>query len=310
MQASENVKGVTSDEWQALHRRPAVAWPTLGLFALSVTVWSASFTAGVQGLLPIPVCILLSGVAAFWFFSVFHEASHNSVSSSRLVNEVLGRISIMAFAPAPLFRAFRFVHMQHHRFANDATGKDPDRWAGEGPFWLLPVRWVMMDGWYFLWYLRRLPERSRGEVIEMLWSIAAGAVFFGVLLWQGWAEWLFWLWFLPGRLACMLLACVFDYIPHWPYAATHAENPYQATGVRLGQEWLLTPLLVYQNYHLIHHLYPLVPFYRYRRVWEARKAFFLGQGPLLLTLGGREVFPEGYARPASVTLTRAPAAMR
>ena len=296
MQATDNVKRVTSDEWQALHRRPMFAWPTLTLFIGALALWTTSFVAGISGVLPLPVCILLSGVAAFWFFSVFHEASHNSISSIRAVNEILGRFSIMAFAPAPLFRAFRYVHMQHHRFANDHDGHDPDHWAGQGAKWLLPLRWVCMDGWYFLWYLKRLNTRSRAEVVEMCWSIAAGALFFGVLLWHGWAEWLFWLWFVPGRIACMLLAFVFDYIPHWPYHATHAENPYQATGIRLGQEWLWTPLLLSQNFHLMHHLYPLVPFYRYQRLWELKKDELLARSPLLLTMGGREVFPEGYGQ--------------
>jgi fatty acid desaturase len=40
--------------------------------------------------------------------------------------------------------------------------------------------------------------------------------------------------------------------------------------MRMGWEWLLTPLLVYQNYHLIHHLYPTVPFYKMHKVWYLR----------------------------------------
>ncbi len=27
----------------------------------------------------------------------------------------------------------------------------------------------------------------------------------------------------------------------------------------------------WHNYHLVHHLYPTVPFYRYRRLWNARE---------------------------------------
>jgi fatty acid desaturase len=40
-----------------------------------------------------------------------------------------------------------------------------------------------------------------------------------------------------------------------------------ASTMRMGWEWLLTPLLVYHNYHLIHHLYPTVPFYKMHKVW-------------------------------------------
>ena len=45
---------------------------------------------------------------------------------------------------------------------------------------------------------------------------------------------------------------------------------FMATTMRMGWEWLLTPLLVYQNYHLIHHLYPTVPFYKMHDVWHLK----------------------------------------
>lgn len=30
---------------------------------------------------------------------------------------------------------------------------------------------------------------------------------------------------------------------------------------------------MYQNHHLMHHLYPTIPFYRYGRAWKAREAW-------------------------------------
>ena len=43
-----------------------------------------------------------------------------------------------------------------------------------------------------------------------------------------------------------------------------------ASTMRMGWEWLLTPLLVYHNYHLIHHLYPTLPFYKMHKVWHLK----------------------------------------
>ena len=31
------------------------------------------------------------------------------------------------------------------------------------------------------------------------------------------------------------------------------------TRVRVGLEWLMTPMMLFQNYHLVHHLHPAVP---------------------------------------------------
>ena len=78
------------------------------------------------------------------------------------------------------------------------------------------------------------------------------------------------LWLMPARLAIGLLAFGFDWLPHHPHDVRSDDDRYRATVVR-PSPWL-TPLLIYQNYHLIHHLYPAVPFYRYSRVWRAKEA--------------------------------------
>jgi fatty acid desaturase len=64
-----------------------------------------------------------------------------------------------------------------------------------------------------------------------------------------------------------MIAVVFVILPHYPAMVTQDEEPYMATTMRYGWEWLLTPLLVYQNYHLIHHLYPEIPFYRMHKAY-------------------------------------------
>jgi len=50
---------------------------------------------------------------------------------------------------------------------------------------------------------------------------------------------------------------------------------YQA---RTGLDTLMTLLCVYHNYHAIHHLYPKVPFFRYRRVYRALESYLVGSG--------------------------------
>jgi fatty acid desaturase len=67
-----------------------------------------------------------------------------------------------------------------------------------------------------------------------------------------------------------MIGFVFVFLPHFPADITARQDKYQATTTRLGWEWVLTPLMVYQNYHLIHHLYPNVPFYNYIKIWHLR----------------------------------------
>ena len=51
--------------------------------------------------------------------------------------------------------------------------------------------------------------------------------------------------------------------------------------MRLGHEWLLTPVMVFQNYHLIHHLYPNIPFHRYLKVWSSIKDQIMAKNPAI-----------------------------
>ena len=63
---------------------------------------------------------------------------------------------------------------------------------------------------------------------------------------------------------------------------------------RIGSEPWLSPLLLYQNYHLVHHLHPVVPFYRYIRVWRRNEEAYLDGGPALTTVRGRPITVEEY----------------
>ncbi|MEM8593632.1 MAG: fatty acid desaturase [Pseudomonadota bacterium] len=76
-------------------------------------------------------------------------------------------------------------------------------------------------------------------------------------------------WFIPQRISLMLLAYLFDYIPNYPYDVSQADDRFKATNIRTGLRWILTPLLLWQNYHLLHHLHPRIPFHRYGHAWRA-----------------------------------------
>ena len=79
---------------------------------------------------------------------------------------------------------------------------------------------------------------------------------------------------LPARLATAALAFAFDYLPHRPHETPAQEDRYRASHV-FRERWLTLPLCG-QNYHLVHHLYPAVPFYRYGAVWfDQREALLL-----------------------------------
>ena len=105
------------------------------------------------------------------------------------------------------------------------------------------------------------------------------------------------LWILPSRLALFGLAWGFDWLPHHGLSPSGERNDhFPSTRNRVGLERLLTPLMLYQNYHLVHHLHPVIPFHRYLAVWRRNEREYLERDPVLASPLGRDVTPEEYRR--------------
>jgi len=266
--------------FQALIQRPKIAWPTVMLLVAAFAMFGLSTFAYVQGVLPLFWAILFNTIAAYLSFTPAHDASHNAVSTNRQINEWVGRVSTAALSPVPFFRIFRYVHMQHHRFTNDET-KDPDVYVATGPRWLLPLRWATLDLNYFYYYFKPsvFMGRPKSERRELYLAVLFGVVVFAVVTLMGGFEYYLLLFLLPTRITVIFLALTFDFLPHYPHQAHAKDEPFRCTSNRVGMEWLLTPVLLYQNYHLVHHLYPTVPFYRYLKVWKAKKHYHESQNP-------------------------------
>jgi len=118
----------------------------------------------------------------------------------------------------------------------------------------------MFDGAYIHYFIKYGQNVRKKHGRQLVAFYAALLALFGVAIYFGFGFELFMLWFLPSRITLLLIAVVFVILPHYPAMVAQDEEPYMATTMRYGWEWLLTPLLVYQNYHLIHHLYPEIPF--------------------------------------------------
>lgn len=246
---------------------PKIAWPTLTLGACAVVVFAVSTTAAIGRHIPAWATVLVNTAVACVAFIVAHEGIHQSLSTTRWINSVVGRLAWLFVVPMVSFSSYRYLHLQHHRHAND-DDNDPDTFATHRPAWQLPVRWMLMELFYAAWYVRRLPERLRHSWRGPVAEIAEGAVAFALYvggIGAAIATENFWVLavavLLPQRIAVMVLGWWFDWLPHHGLEATQRENPYHATRMRLGMEWLLTPLMLSQNYHLIHHLHPWLPFY-------------------------------------------------
>jgi len=275
---------------------PLVPWPTVGLFAGAAVVYGTSTALGVADVWPWPLTTILNAIAAFVFFTVAHEASHSAASSNQAINRWLGRVSLPFFIFIGSHSVFRFIHMQHHRFTNHTDGSDPDHYTQGGPGWLLPLRWATIDFQYLRFYAARVKTRPRAEKVESLVSLVVVLAILGSLIATGHGVELLLFYLVPSRIALMLLAWSFDWLPHHGLHDTAKTDRFKTTRNIIGGERLLTPLLLYQNYHLVHHLHPIVPFYRYIAVWRKNESAYLANDPAMVDPRGRPLTADEVRR--------------
>ena len=221
-------------------------------------------------------------------FTVLHDAAHRSISTIGWVNATLGRAAMVFVSPAMAFPAWSFIHLEHHRWANDPV-HDPDSFASTATGWQTPLRWLFMDGPYVAFYTRHRKGRPRGEVVEtsLFMVFTVGLIVTTALTGTFWLLVLVYL--IPERIALFVLAWWFDWLPHHGLTSTQRANRYRATRVRVGMEWLFTPLTLSQNYHLVHHLHPSIPFHRYSATWRRNQEAYLDREVAIATVFGRQL---------------------
>jgi beta-carotene hydroxylase len=205
------------------------------------------------------LCFSVNTLALHCSGTVIHDACHQSAHRHRIVNAILGHCSalILVFA----FPVFTRVHLQHHGNVNHPKD-DPDHYVSTGgPLWLIAVRFLYHEVFFFqrrLWRNYELLEWfiSRLIVITIVY-ISVQYHFLGYILN---------FWFIPAFVIGITLGFFFDYLPHRPFVE---RSRWKNARVYPGK--VLNLLILGQNYHLIHHLWPSIPWYNYQPAYYLMK---------------------------------------
>ncbi|MFQ5457169.1 MAG: fatty acid desaturase [Myxococcota bacterium] len=247
---------------QAWVGAPAGPWtPTIGLFVITTGGYAALAAAYLRGAVSAPVTVVLGGILIYLGFTVLHDGVHRTGHRNRALNNAMARVcGLLLTVPFPLFRG---VHLEHHAHTNDPS-RDPDFIVSRRPRWLLPLWCLAVTVDYRRKFYGNRLWRKRGDLVETVAVEILIVAILGACLATGHAIDLLVLWFIPGTLAVLFLAFAFDFLPHHPHSE---QTRYYDTRIYPGR--LLNWLLLGQNYHLVHHLWTTIPWYRYQRVYRA-----------------------------------------
>jgi len=283
------------DEKRIAHSlAPPVAWPTLLLAVVLPTILVAFIAMGFTRALPLWVCTPVLAFVSYAHYSLVHESIHGNVvaapKSMAWINTVVGWIGSLGMGAG--WPALQRTHLGHHAYTN--TERDPDILV-KGTFGQLLMKWLVMMPMALLpIFAIRFINRDRYERLRTILSPAEVAQVSAVTLFTlallvaaiatgHVADWLM-LWFLPTRLGILILNIFFQWLPHYPF---DRSERYLNTRISLWPGG--TFLLLQQNLHLMHHLWPRVPFYNYARLFRALRPVLQAEGSRIegLVVGSR-----------------------
>lgn len=239
--------------------REGEANPTLIMFLAAVAIAAIStvghFVWGWYGW----CCFALNALALHTVGTVIHDACHNVAHRNRIVNAILGHGSALMLCFS--FPVFTRVHMQHHAHVNDPDN-DPDHIVSTwGPLWFINARFLYHEVYFFRRRLWRKFELGEWIIAR---SLLALIIYLGYRF--DFIDYIFNFWFVPLAVVGMALGLFFDYLPHRPFKERNRWK-----NARVYPSKLLNWTIMGQNYHLIHHLWPGIPWYHYERAYWATK---------------------------------------
>ncbi len=223
------------------------------------------------------VAVVFIGARQHALLILGHDASHYRYLRTRWQNDLFGNLFLMwpTFASVEGFRKF---HGTHHQYTNLANDGNRDLWHthnAEGelePEWVFPktrlgLALMLLRRAAFVtgisWILRGLVGSS--FIPSPRWMVAARLAFYVsaaclLTLFDAWPG-LVWYWLVPfctWHIAAQYIRLICEHS-----AVEAEEGEYRVTRTTIPT-WLESIFILPRNvgFHLEHHWYPSVPFYR------------------------------------------------
>ena len=257
----------------------SLEWPTLFLLALTYLVWATGTMLWQDSAV---LSFILTAVAIAQHSSLQHEVIHGHPFRNDLLNEALVFPALAVFVP---YRRFRDTHLQHHYDPAltdpyddpESNYRDPAEWSRlsrlmqrllrlhntlAGRMLLGPVlgtaRFIVAD----IALARQDARVAQGWMLHVpaLAMVAAWLLIWGTMP--------IWAYLLAVYLAFALLR-IRTFLEHRAHDAARART------VVIEDRGPLALLFLNNNFHVVHHMHPAVPWYDLPALYASRKAHFL-----------------------------------
>lgn len=240
-----------------------LVFPSLWLAGAACVLHQIQLPPSPTGYLLQAAGTLLAALGLNAFVLLLHEGMHGTLFSSRIWNRwisvLLGGCVLISFT------AYQVMHTEHHRYLGDPRDPDEYRNYTSSPTLLWALHYVRLTVGCFLYVLlipvlawRRGTTAERRRIVEeylllaAAWTAAGLTMPFEALL-HGW---------LIPLLVVAVLTQLRGFTQH---GLTDPDDPLLASrSIHPGP--VVRFLVLNENYHLEHHLYPEIPSYNLRKL--------------------------------------------
>lgn len=224
----------------------------------------------------LPLVIMWIGARQHALLVLMHEGTHYLLFKNRTLNMVVSEL-VLGW---PLFittRAYRPSHFAHHRYVN--TERDPDFVRKKNAEWEFPKTWralstilvkdvVGLNTHQQVLELFDLSDTKDSQsrrfgVYELARACFYISVLAGVTYFKVWPYFLL-LWIVPILTWLKMILRIRSIAEHYGIENDHVYTRTRTTLPSLFDRILVAPKNI--NFHLEHHLYPSVPWFRLPRL--------------------------------------------
>lgn len=219
-----------------------------------------------------PLAALIIGSRQRALATLLHEASHNTLAKNKLLNFVVGTF-FSGYFILQTMGSYRESHVKFHHGHFGNTEVDPD------------YKFAIEAGWYepyqtqdkftlhniilpfflakvprYLYYLIKHRLLDRRNCLETIVMIVYLGVIASLFIGFGWGKYLFLFWIIPYLTTFQIISWFIEMSEHYPLMSNQI-NLYMSRNRH--SQWLENLLtgMHNENYHLVHHLNPAIPFW-------------------------------------------------
>lgn len=274
---------------------PALEWPTFLVLLATYIVWIYA-TSALYASWPV-IATIVAGIAIAQFSSLQHETLHGHPFRSRLLSQAVVTPALTLTVP---YGRFRDTHLAHHHDPiltdpyddPESNFVDPAAWNRLS----VPVRVLLRANNTVLGRMTLGPLIGnvmwlRGEA-RLILAGEAGVRRDWVLHLAGLVPVVAWLWVAAMPWWAYLLA---TWIGHGllklrTYLEHRAHDTPRARTCVVEDRGPLALLFLNNNYHVVHHMHPDVPWYRLPALYRQNRAHYLRRNEGYVYRNYAEVF--------------------